>query len=249
MTIDAGLSAYPMGDEPQHNLQRMFADMKRVELARHFVDDVLRKGTDVFIIAVDLDRSAVVRRRGVKEKRHLVVQLHELLRSALPEQATFLDSGSRDEGWIVLTPDDPHEPTRLAERLHQLIGGHVFRLIDGEEVRLTASLGVARSPLHGSTGQDLLWAVGEALWQAKLTRDAVYVADAPVAVEPQTFRITVEQQRQLAALSRRTGRPDDSLFHEALQLLLENHAPRWHWIVEKRGPTPGGPARRGAEFE
>jgi predicted signal transduction protein with EAL and GGDEF domain len=116
-------------------------------------------------------------------------------------------------------------------------------------VRLTASLGVARSPLHGSTGQDLLWAVGEALWQAKRTRDAVYVADAPVAVEPQTFRITVEQQRQLAALSRRTGRSDDSLFHEALQLLLENHAPRWHWIVEKRGPTPGGPARHGAEFE
>jgi hypothetical protein len=69
MTIDAGLSTYPMGDEPQHNLQRMFADMKRVDLARRFLDDVLRKGTDVFLIAVDLDRSAVVRRRGVREER------------------------------------------------------------------------------------------------------------------------------------------------------------------------------------
>ncbi|TDD11648.1 hypothetical protein [Nonomuraea diastatica] len=247
MTTNADLSTYPMGDEPQHNLQRMFADMKRVEFARRFVDDVLRGGTDVSIIAVDLDRSAVVRRRGVREKRHLVVQLHEVVRAALPEKATFLDSGSRDEGWIVLTTDDPHEPSRLAEQLHQLIGKHDFRLIDGDGVRLTASLGVARSPLHGRTGQDLLWAVGEALWHAKLTRDAVHVADAPVEVQPQTFPITVEQQRQLDALSRRTGRSVDSLFHEALHLLLENHAPRWHWIVEKRGPTAGGPPRHGAE--
>lgn len=247
MTTDAGLSAYPMGDEPKDNLQRMYADVRRVARAQRYVDDVLRTGTGVHVVVVDLDRSAVVRRRGVREKRSLVTQLHAVIRSNVPASATFLDSGSRDEGWIVLTGPDGVTAPRLAERLRVLIGAHDFHLIDGEAVRLTASFGVVRSPLHGTTGADLLWAAGEALWQAKQTRDAVYVAEAPIAVTPRDFPVQVDQLRTLTALAERTGRSVDSLCHEALQLLLENHAPRWHWIVEKQGPTAGAPG--GARVE
>ncbi|MFI9842509.1 diguanylate cyclase domain-containing protein [Nonomuraea sp. NPDC051941] len=227
----------------------MFADVGRVNLAREHVDRVLRAETDVSIIAIDLDRSAVVRRRGVAEKRLLVTQLHQLIRSALPGHAVFLDSGSRDEGWIVLTSDHRSEAQLLAERLRTLIPVSDFRLSTGEAVRLTASFGVVRSPMHGRTGQDLLWSVGEALWQAKLTRDTVHLACTPIAVESSAYSITVDQKRRLTALAQRTGRSVDSLLHEALQLLLENHAPRWHWIVEKRGPVAGMPLPDSAASE
>ena len=130
---------------------------------------------------------------------------------------------------------------QLAERLRMLIAGHQFRLTGGAEVRLTASFGVVRSPLHGTTGIDLIWAAGEALWWAKQTRDAVHVAEKPIAVAPRSVQVTVDQQLMLADLAERLGRSVDSLVHEAMQLLLENHAPRWHWIVELRGPTAGEP--------
>jgi GGDEF domain-containing protein len=242
VTGDAGLSGYPMGDEPHDNLQRMFADTKRVELARRYVDDLLRSGKDVVIIALDLDRSGVVRRRGVREKRALVWQLHSVIRSAIPDTVTFLDSGSRDEGWIVLAARDAGYAPELADRLRVLIAGHDFRLADGEAVWLTASLGVVRSPLHGTTGTDLLWAASEAMWHAKRTRNAVYAPAGPIPVTRKPFSITKAQQHDLAELARRNGRSIDSLFHEALLLLLENHAPRWHWIVEMQGPTAGGSA-------
>lgn len=244
MTTDAGLDAYPMGDEPEDNLRRMFADMKRVARARGYIDDVLHDVPALHILAIDLDRSAVVRSRGVRQKRLLVTQLHELIGSSIPETATFLDSGSRDEGWIVLPRGDVAEAARLADRLRRVTAGHDFRLADGLDVRLTASLGVVRSPLHGRTGQDLLWAAGEALWQAKQTRDAVYVAETAIPVEPMAFRVTVDQHARLASLAHRSGRSVDSLFHEALGLLLENHAPRWHWIVDMEGRTADAPAHR-----
>jgi GGDEF domain-containing protein len=241
MTVDAGLSDYPMGDEPEDNLRRMFADMRRVAIARRHLDDALGGGR-LHVIAVDLDRSAVVRRRGVREKRLLVIQLHELIGRCLPSGATFLDSGSRDEGWIVLTDADAGAASRLAEEIRVRIAGNDFRLADGVVVRLTASLGIVSSPMHGTTGADLLWSAGEALWHAKRERNVVYAADRPIPVEPRSVATTAEQQRSLADLARRTGRPIESLLHEALQLLLENHAPRWHWIVDRAGPTAGAPA-------
>jgi GGDEF domain-containing protein len=244
MTTPADLGAYPTGDEPRHNLQRMFADTLRVEQARRYLDDLLEAGVEPTVIAVDLDRSAVVRRRGVGEKRRLVVQLHDLIRAELPRGATFLDSGSRDEGWVVLTVTGPDTPLSIAEGLRARIAEWDFRMSDGERVRLTASLGIVCSALHGRTGADLLWAAGEALWQAKLTRDAVHLAEEPIAVAARRFPITEEQRRALVGLAGHTHRSVESLFHEALQLLLENHAPRWHWIVDMGGPTAGGSCRR-----
>jgi GGDEF domain-containing protein len=238
-----------MGDEPRDNLQRMFADRQRVERARRHVDEVLRAAGPVAVIALDLDRSAVVRRRGVREKRALVWQLHALIRSAIPGTATFLDSGSRDEGWIVLAGPDAGLAAHLAGRLRALVASHDFELQDGTAVRLTASLGIVRSPLHGTTGAGLLWAAGEAMWHAKRTRDAVHEPSGPIPVTRKEFPVTAGQRERLAVLARHTGRPVSSLFHEAMELLLENHAPRWHWIVEMGGPTAGdgGEAAEAAE--
>lgn len=244
LTIQAYPDEYPMGDEPQDNLRRMFADMRRVDRARRFLDGLLQTGADLTIIALDLDRSAVVRRRGVGEKRRLVVQLHELVRSGIPADATFLDSGSRDEGWIVLSSATGAAARRIAYDLRTRVAEWDFRMSDGEQVRLTVSLGIVRASLHGTTGMDLLWAAGEALWQAKLTRNAVCVAQSPIEVVPHTFSIPDDQRRQLAHLADRTRRSIESLVHESLQLLLENHAPRWHWIVDRGGPVAGEPDHR-----
>jgi diguanylate cyclase (GGDEF)-like protein len=235
---DAKLDDLPSGDEPQDNLQRMYSDTTRVARARRHLDDLARVGEPFSLVAIDLDRSTVVRRRGVLEKRELVRQMHELLRAELPAGAVFLDSGSRDEGWIVL-PDDLEVAADLAERLRLHIRTHQFVLLDGTPVSLTASFGVIRAPSHGRTGVDLLWAAGEALWQAKRDRDAVHVASEPIPVSRYEAVVTVDQERALDGIARRTGRSRDSLVHEALQLLLENHAPRWHWIVERGGPTAG----------
>lgn len=63
----------------------MFGDMQRVDQARRYLDEVLRTGTGVSIIAVDRDRPTVVRRRGVGEKHRLVMQFPALIRSHIPE--------------------------------------------------------------------------------------------------------------------------------------------------------------------
>jgi GGDEF domain-containing protein len=241
MSEHVDLETYPLGDEPVHNLQRMFADTQRVAYARGQLDELIKKGEPFSILAIDLDKSTVVRRRGVAEKRRLVVELHDLIRAQLPSDAMFFDSGSRDEGWIVLPAGA--DARALAESMRTMIREHPFILSDGSAVQLTASLGVITWPEHGGSGQDLLWSAGEALWYAKLDRDMVYVLNGPVPSTTIEVLVDADKYSALHALAADEGRTVDSLVHEAQQLLLENHAPRWHWIVEMGGPTAGTPQR------
>ena len=75
--------------------------------------------------------------------------------------------------FVAVVPDAPHEKVlEVAEALRQAVAQPVQG--DGYSLYLTASIGIARSPLHGDSGTDLLRRAEAAMSRAKREgRDAV----------------------------------------------------------------------------
>ncbi|HVM08322.1 MAG TPA: GGDEF domain-containing protein [Acidimicrobiales bacterium] len=97
------------------------------------------------------------------------------------------------------------------------------RRVDGVDAAVSASVGVASQPPHGSTAEELFRASGEALMRAKRDgrdRVALYVEEKMTLKSNYYSRANLDR---LAKLSTSTSRTEASLLREALDDLLEKY--------------------------
>ncbi len=97
-------------------------------------------------------------------------------------QHDFFGRWGGEEFVTVINIDSETDALKIAERLRSLIANHLFPIGDG--IRLTASLGVAISPLHAIDRSSLIDAADKAMYEAKRAgRNQVHSASGLV-VEP-----------------------------------------------------------------
>jgi diguanylate cyclase len=140
-----------------------------------------------------------------------------VLRANVPPHASVVRLGG-DEFAVVLPGTSAETAVVLLDELRRHLAG-----LDIEGVTVTASIGVAASPPHGTTAQDLYRAAGEALMRAKRDgrdRVAMYVEEKMVLKSNYYSRANLER---LAKLSSATDRTEASLLREALDDLLDKH--------------------------
>ena len=83
-----------------------------------------------------------------------------------------------DEFSVTLPETDQRGAVETAHRLRQAIRVHRFHPVEGAEVSLTASFGVATYPEDGQSGEDLLRHADEAMYLVKTgTRDGVGIKE------------------------------------------------------------------------
>jgi|GEM_PF-745987 len=141
-----------------------------------------RFGHPLGVLMLDIDRFKPVNdtyghAAGDAVLRELARRMQECVR----EVDTVARYGG--EEFALLLPETGVEgAAKLAQRVLTAIRSEVFHLPDGPDIVVTASVGVAVFPDHGSTATDLMRSADDALYQAKTGgRDRVEVA-APVHV-------------------------------------------------------------------
>ncbi|WP_240419158.1 diguanylate cyclase domain-containing protein [Paenibacillus periandrae] len=223
-------------ESPTDNIVRIYEDSKRIEEGQKaintFLSENLPKG-DVYLIALDMDGSALFRNRSIEAKIFLVKQLKELLLCHITPERLIVDSGTRDEMFIVFQTDNQDEALQYAEEIRSLIKGNRFILEENkdETIYLTASIGVTVAPKLADNAFDLIWSAKEALKKAKETRDTIVCMEVHSLVTVQNL-LSDDQKEMLLSLSDYFGRTEESLIHEAVLRLFEKHGPMWYWGVD-----------------
>jgi two-component system, cell cycle response regulator len=158
-----------------HNFRHLSTMLAR-ELER-----AVRFGHPLGVLMLDIDRFKPVNdtyghAAGDAVLRELARRVSECVR----EVDTLARYGG-DEFALLLPETDVEGASALAERILAALRGEPFRLPDGgPELLVTASIGIACYPEHGTTGNDLMRAADRALYEAKEGgRDRAEVAALP----------------------------------------------------------------------
>jgi len=228
----------------EENLVRMLRDRWRVEAGQRLLDSRLRAGMygdgTVAAALLDLDGSGAVRAHGIDAKIELVQQTHALVRALVPPNTLLVDSGTRDETYLVLPAhSDAAGLVDLAERIRLAIRQYAFTMSGmAGPVRLTTSIGCAVTPVVASGGS-VFARLREALGAAKVTRDAVRFLDAePPSSADETPCVVDVPASTLDAIERFNGDREEVL-RTGLWALVEKHGPIWYWIGERAGALRG----------
>lgn len=141
---------------------RYFQDRLRIEMERS-----VRHKRALSLAIFDLDHF----KRVNDEHGHPVGDM--ILRAVAArflDQVRFIDTVARygGEEFAVLLPDTPHRyAMKVAERIREAILNQKFHLAGHPEIALTISAGVAATPDHAMSAQDLITKADNALYQAK----------------------------------------------------------------------------------
>jgi diguanylate cyclase len=125
-----------------------------------------------------------------------------------------------DEFAVVLPGTSAENAVVLLEELRRHFAGMAFEGVAGA---VSASVGVAANPPHGTTAEELYRASGQALMRAKRDgrdRVAMYVEEKMVLKSNYYSKANLDR---LAKLSSATDRTEASLLREALDDLLDKH--------------------------
>jgi diguanylate cyclase (GGDEF)-like protein/PAS domain S-box-containing protein len=126
-----------------------------------------RYGTTGAVIFVDLDDFKCVNDTlGHGAGDRLLMSLSRLLRGRL-RKADLLARLGGDEFAVLAPQTNSDQASQLARQLLLALGQHVTVLDDGRSVGVTASVGIALFPEHGSTVEALLARADRAMYQAK----------------------------------------------------------------------------------
>ena len=124
-----------------------------------------RVRTKVVLMLIDLDRfNNIVDSLGYALGDQVLLQVAERLRSLLVEGDTASRHGG-DEFMLLLPGDDSESAAHLAERIIEAIS--LPFLIDGHELALTVSIGIAEYPENGVDYDTLSRSADSALHRAK----------------------------------------------------------------------------------
>ena len=145
----------------------------------HFLGEVasaealIARGETVAVLFIDLDHfKAINDTLGHAMGDAVLKQVAARLRSATRDTDLLARLGA-DQFAILLRPvADPDEPARIAERIVGAVAGP-FRL-DGQQVNIGASIGIAMAPGDGSTADALLKNADLACFRAKSDGRSTY---------------------------------------------------------------------------
>lgn len=189
-----------------------------------FLDDLgarLHHGNAPLALALaDLDGFGQINERlGREAGDATLVAWERVLTANVPKGAGVVRLGG-DE-YVVVLPGMSAENALVF--MEEVRGHFSSRPIDGVDARVTASVGVAANPPHGTTAEELWRAAGEALMRAKRDgrdRVALYVEEKMTLKSNYYSKANLER---LAKLSSATDRTEASLLREALDDLLDKH--------------------------
>lgn len=227
-------------EKPEENILRIYEDNKKVEEGQMVLNRILKDNMSigkVHLLLVDLDGSSEVRALGINAKLQLVEQMKAKLNSILDSNYYLIDSGTRDEMFIVLPLTVNEEVVNFAEYVRSAIEKHQFHInVDNEStlnVHLTVSIGITEAPSFGTNAADLMFTAKEALIEAKKVKNrAVKIDDSIISSRIYKSYLSEGQVTMLENLAEHTGRTTDSLILESLDRLFNKHKALWHWGVE-----------------
>ncbi|MEY2420542.1 MAG: hypothetical protein QOI95_609 [Acidimicrobiaceae bacterium] len=185
------------------------------------LDRLLHHGNVPLAVALtDLDGFAVINETHGAEVGDRVLETWEkTLAGSVPAEAIVARLGG-DEYSVALPGASAENALILLEEIRSHFNSHGVKGL-GDEV--DASVGIAAAPPHGSTGEELYRAAGEALMRAKREgrgRVAIYVEQKMTLKSNYYSRANLDR---LSKLSGATSRTEASLLREALDDLFEKH--------------------------
>jgi diguanylate cyclase len=185
------------------------------------LDGHLYQGHAALALALtDLDDFAAINRaRGRDAGDAVLTAWDRVLRTNIPREGSVARLGG-DEFAVVLPGTSAENAVVLLDELRRHLAGMT---IEGVADSVTASVGVAANPPHGTTAGELYRAAGEALMRAKRDgrdRVAMYVEEKMVLKSNYYSKANLER---LAKLSSASDRTEASLLREALDDLLDKH--------------------------
>jgi diguanylate cyclase len=185
------------------------------------LDGHLYQGNAAVALALtDLDDFAAINRtRGRDAGDAVLMAWDRVLRTNIPREGSVARLGG-DEFAVVLPGTSAENAVVLLDELRRHLAGMT---IEGVADAVTASVGVAANPPHGTTAEALYRAAGEALMRAKRDgrdRVAMYVEEKMVLKSNYYSKANLER---LAKLSSASDRTEASLLREALDDLLDKH--------------------------
>jgi len=185
------------------------------------LDSLLHHGNAPLALALtDLDGFAAVNDSYGRDVGDAVLAAWDrVLEANVPRGGSVVRLGG-DEFVVVLPGISAENAVVVLEEVR----GHFSGMsIEGVPVALSASVGIAANPPHGSTAEELWRAAGEALMRAKRDgrdRVALHVDEKMVLKSNYYSKANLER---LAKLSSATDRTEASLLREALDDLLYKH--------------------------
>jgi diguanylate cyclase len=185
------------------------------------LDGLLHHGSAPLALALtDLDGFAAVNDSYGRNAGDAVLAAWDrVLQANVPDGGSVVRLGG-DEFVVVLPATSAENAVVLLEEVR----GHFSGMnIEGVPVAVSASVGIAASPPHGTTAEELWRAAGEALMRAKRDgrdRIALHVEEKMVLKSNYYSKANLER---LAKLSSATDRTEASLLREALDDLLYKH--------------------------
>lgn len=165
----------------------------------------------------DLDDFASLNQRYGHDAGDAVLAAWDrVLTTNLPEESSVVRLGG-DEFVVVLPGTSAENAVVLLEEMR----GHFASMkVAGVATAISASVGVAANPPHGTTAEELWRAAGQALMRAKRDgrdRVALYIEEKMVLKSNYYSKANLER---LAKLSSATDRTEASLLREALDDVL-----------------------------
>lgn len=185
------------------------------------LDGLLHRGGAPLALALtDLDGFAAVNDTYGRDAGDAVLAAWDrVLEANVPDGGSVVRLGG-DEFVVVLPATSAENAVVLLEEVR----GHFSGMsIEGVPVTLSASIGIAANPPHGTTAEELWRAAGEALMRAKRDgrdRVALHVDEKMVLKSNYYSKANLER---LAKLSSATDRTEATLLREALDDLLYKH--------------------------
>jgi diguanylate cyclase len=185
------------------------------------LEDQLHQGQTALALALtDLDDFAAINQTHGREAGDAVLAAWDrVLRANVPRKGSVARLGG-DEFAVVLPGTSAENAVVLLDELRRHLAGMT---VEGISDAVTASVGVAANPPHGTTAERLYRAAGEALMRAKRDgrdRVAMYVEEKMVLKSNYYSKANLER---LAKLSSASDRTEASLLREALGDLLDKY--------------------------
>jgi diguanylate cyclase len=181
----------------------------------------LHQGNAALALALtDLDGFAAINQTHGRDAGDAVLMAWDrVLRANIPRGGSVARLGG-DEFAVVLPGTSAENAVVFLEELRRHLAGMA---VEGLADAVSASVGVAANPPHGTTAEELYRAAGQALMRAKRDgrdRVAMYVEEKMVLKSNYYSKANLER---LAKLSSASDRTEASLLREALDDLLDKH--------------------------
>ena len=164
---------YFAGHDPLTDLynRRIFEDLLRYEVSR-----AKRKGYRFSLILIDLDNFKYINDTYGHNVGDVVLKsVADMLEASIRDGDLVARIGG-DEFVILLSETPLLEAVKVAERIRRNLEKNRICVFDGSVISVSASLGVVEYPTHGSSKEELMMIVDNALYKAKdLGKNKVYV--------------------------------------------------------------------------